>query len=253
MLSVIRGLRSLLSILLVGTYWAVGGAVLWLVVMPWYWLRPQDRFMLVSRFMKGICQGTAALLTLGGAHFRRRGIIPTASPVVVVANHQALLDIVQVTLMAEPRVPAFVTRTRYARFVPLVSASLRLAGAPLVDPKRDPKGAVEAVRRGAAELPHGIIIFPEGHRSLDGAVRPFRTAGLAAALEARRVPVYLVVNDGTWRGRRLLDLLFRVHLIDAFSEVLGPYEIPKDPAEIPGFITRLRQTIVARLDERRAA
>jgi 1-acyl-sn-glycerol-3-phosphate acyltransferase len=253
MLSVVRGVRSLVSVLLVGLLFLLESPVLRLVVIPGTWLFPRHRFLLVSWFMKGICTGIFGLLRLGGAHVRRTGTIPTASPVLVVANHQALLDICQVTLLAHPRVPAFVARRRYARFVPLVSACMRLLGCPIVDPKRDPAGAVEAVRQGARELPHGMLIFPEGHRSVDGAIRPFRTTGLETILRERRTPVYLVLNEGVWRVRRLADLLFRVHLIDATSEAMGPFEPPADDAALPEFISRLRLTLVDRLAELRAA
>jgi 1-acyl-sn-glycerol-3-phosphate acyltransferase len=253
MLSVIRGARSLLSVLLVGLLFLVLSPVLRLVVIPGAWLFPRHRFLLISRFMKAICVGIFALLRLGGARVRRAGTLPTASPVLVVANHQALVDICQVTLLAQPRVSAFVARRRYARFVPLVSACIRLLGSPIVDPKRDPAGAVEAIRRGARELPHGIMLFPEGHRSIDGAIRPFRTAGLETVLGERRMPVYLVLNEGVWRVRRLADLLFRVHLIDARSEVIGPFEPPADDKALPEFIQGLRQTLVDRLAEIRAA
>jgi len=252
MLSVIRGARSLLAVLLVGLLFLLLSPPLRLVVIPGAWLFPRRRFLLVSLFMKGICTGIFGLLRLGGAHFRRRGTLPTSSPIVVVANHQALLDICQVTLLARPRVPAFVARRRYARFVPLVSACIRLLGCPIVDPKRDAAGAIEAVRRGARELPHGILIFPEGHRSIDGAIRPFRRAGLEAALRERRLPVYLVLNDGVWRVRRLADLLFRVHLIDAVSEVKGPFQPPADDAQLPEFIDGLRRRLVERLAAVRA-
>jgi 1-acyl-sn-glycerol-3-phosphate acyltransferase len=252
MLSVIRGARSLSSVLLVGLLFLLMSPVLRLVVIPGSWIFPRHRFLLVTRFMKVMCAGIFALLRLGGAHARRRGVLPTDSPVLVVANHQSLLDILQVSLLAQPRVPAFVSRRRYARFVPLVSACIRLLGCPIVDPKRDPAGALEAVRRGARELPHGILIFPEGHRSLDGAIRPFRPAGMEAILGARRTPVYLVLNEGLWRVRRLADLLFRVHLIDAHSEVMGPFEPPADDARLPAFVQDLRQSLVARLAEIRA-
>ena len=49
--------------------------------------------------------------------------------------------------------------------------------------------------------------------------------------------------------RRLADLLFRVHLIDACSEVMGPFEPPVDEAELPDFIRGLRETLVRRLAE----
>ncbi len=253
MLSVIRGARSLLSVLLVLLLFLLMSPVLRLVVLPGAWLFPRRRFFLVSSFMKAMSAGILGLLRLGGAHARRKGMLPTASPVMVVANHQSLLDICQITLLAQPRVPAFVARRRYARFVPLVSACIRLLGSPIVDPKRDAAGAVEAVRRGARELPHGIIIFPEGHRSRDGEIRPFRTAGLETILGARRTPVYLVLNEGVWRVRRFADLLFRVHWIDARSEVIGPFEPPADDARLPEFIQGLRQTLVDRLAEIRSA
>jgi 1-acyl-sn-glycerol-3-phosphate acyltransferase len=61
-------------------------------------------------FMKWMSASIFGLLRLGGASVRRVGTLPTASPILVVANHQALLDICQITLMAHPRVPGFVTR-----------------------------------------------------------------------------------------------------------------------------------------------
>jgi 1-acyl-sn-glycerol-3-phosphate acyltransferase len=253
MLTAIRGARSLASVLLVGLWFLVGSPILRLLVIPGAFFFPGERFRLVSLFMKMMSAGIFALLRLGGAHVRRVGTLPTASPILVVANHQALLDICQITLMAHPRVPAFVTRSRYSRFVPLVSASIHLLRSPIVDPKRDPQGSVEAIRKGARELPHGMVIFAEGHRSHDGEVRPFRTAGIEAVLRERRMPVYLVANDGVWRVRRFADLLFRVPLIDAYSEVLGPFEPPTDPAHFPAFIQELREKVRARLAEHRAA
>ena len=253
MLSVIRGARSLVAVLLVGLWFLLNSPVLRLVVLPGAWLLPRARFWFVSWFMKQMCVGIFGLLRLGGAHVRRAGTLPTSEPVLVVANHQALLDICQITLLARPRVPAFVTRRRYSRFVPLVSACIRLLGSPIVDPKRDPQGSVEEIRRGVRQLPHGLVIFAEGHRSHDGEIRPFRPAGLQTILTERRLPVYLVLNEGVWRVRRLADLLFRVHLIDAYSEVLGPFEPPADEAELPRFIDGLRRTLVDRLAAVRAA
>jgi 1-acyl-sn-glycerol-3-phosphate acyltransferase len=252
MLSVIRGARSLLSVLLVGFFFLLMSPVLRLVVVPGAWLFPHHRQLLVSWFMKAMSAGILALLRLGGGHARRRGILPTISPILVVANHQALLDICQITLMAHPRVPAFVTRRRYARFVPLVSQCIRLLDSPIVDPRRDAQGSVEAIRKGVRDLSHGVVIFAEGHRSRDGEVRPFRTAGLETVLSERRMPVYLVLNEGVWRVRRLADLLFRVHLIDARSEVMGPFAAPDDVAKLPEFIRGLRGTLVDRLAELRA-
>jgi 1-acyl-sn-glycerol-3-phosphate acyltransferase len=249
MTGLLRGARSLASVLAIGLLFMLGSVLLRLVVVPGAWLFPQHRFLLISAYMKWISRNIQRLLTLGGARFRRIGRVPTAAPVLLIANHQGLVDITQITLLSQPRVPGFVSRRRYARFVPLVSQCIRLLGSPIVDPRRDPVGSVEDIRRGARELPHGILIFPEGHRSADGSIRAFRSAGVEAILRERRLPVYLVLNEGIWRTRRFVDLLFRVHQIDAVSEVMGPFEPPADPAETPEFLKRLRQKLVDRLAE----
>jgi 1-acyl-sn-glycerol-3-phosphate acyltransferase len=251
LVAALRGARSLVALVLVGFEFVLGSVVLRLVVIPGAWLFPRQRYRLVTAFMKVICHLFVGALRVAGARFRRIGTLPTEEPIVIVANHQSLLDIVQITLLARRWVPAFVARRRYARFVPVVSACMRLLGCPIVDPRRDPAGAIEAVRRGARELPHGLLIFPEGHRSLDGEIRPFRPAGLEAILCERALPVHLVVNDGVFRVRTLGDLLFRAHLIDAQAEAFGPFEPPLDQAEVPDFVSRLRDALASRLAERR--
>jgi 1-acyl-sn-glycerol-3-phosphate acyltransferase len=253
LLPVLRGARSLLSILLVGVLWVILTPLLRLVIVPGAWLFPKQRLALVSFYMKLISHATLGLMHLGGARFRREGALPTDSPVAIVANHQGLLDIMQTTILGQPFAPAFVTRTRYERWVPQVSACIRMLHCPMIDPKRDRLRAVKTIRRAAQELPNGLLIFPEGHRSRDGEVRPFRNVGLEAMLRARRVPVYIVVNDGLWHARRFVDSFFGLHLIDAWSAVHGPFEIPEDKAEIPAFVDRLREEIVRRLEEHRAA
>jgi len=251
MIDALRGVRSFVSVLLVGVWFALCSPPLRLIVIPLAWLVPRWRFALVSVYMKTVSRGILFLLGLGGARVRRSGAIPTAAPVYVVGNHQSLIDILQVTLVSHPRVPAFVARTRYARWVPLVSACIRLLGCPLVDPRRDPAGAVEAVRRGARKLPHGLLIFPEGHRSASGKVLPFRAAGFLAMLSERRLPIYAIANEGTWRVRRLTDLLFRVHVIDARTEVLGPWVPPEDEDAWNPLLQEIRQAIEDHLDNLR--
>ncbi len=249
----LRSLRSFVSVLLVGSYFVLGSLVLRLLVVPGCWVLPRRRPLFTSVYMKAMAAGIFALLTLGGARFRRVGRLPTAEPVLIIANHQSLLEILQIALLARPRVPAYVTRRRYARFVPLVSQTMRLLGCPIVDPRHDPRGAVEAVRRGARELRHGLVVFAEGHRSRDGAIRPFRAAGVQAVLEERRMPVFLVLNEGSWRVRRFVDLLVRVHLIDALCEVVGRFDPPEDPTGVPAFVEDLRDRLVRRLAEVRSA
>jgi 1-acyl-sn-glycerol-3-phosphate acyltransferase len=150
-ITALRSLRSFLAVLAVGGLFALGSPVLRLYVLPTAWLFPE----LVSWFMKWMSRNIFRLLSLGGARIRRSGRVPTETPVIVVANHQSLLDICQATLLSDPFVPAFVTRRRYGRFVPLVSASLRMLGSPLIDPSGTPGARSRSFERPCASCPTG--------------------------------------------------------------------------------------------------
>jgi 1-acyl-sn-glycerol-3-phosphate acyltransferase len=227
------------------------GPLLYLVIVPLSWVRPDRRRQLVSWYMKLICRGILAGFRLGGARFDLGNRLPTDRPTLIIGNHQSLLDIVLTTLIADPIVPAFVPRIRYARFVPLVSRCIAMLGCPIVDPKRDPRGAVEVIRQAAAREPYALVIYPEGHRTRDGEIREFRTTGLQAILETRSLPVYLLVSDGLWKARRLVDFVFNVHHLRSRSVVLGPFEPPPDPAGIPAAVAGWRALMVERLHQLR--
>lgn len=250
MIRALNATRSALSLAVVLS-WMLGicGPVLYLAVLPvGAFLSGRPRRRLTSLYMKVVCAGILSGFRLGGARFVLRGRIPTAEPCVVLMNHQSLLDIVTTTLMGDPYVPAFVPRRRYARwYVPLVGACIWLLECPVVDPKRDLQGAIDAMRRAATETHHGLLVFPEGHRTLDGEVRPFKVAGTVAVLSERRLPVYAVVGDGFWFGRRLVDFLLNVHRLRGETEVLGPFAPPADPGDIPDFVQSIRARIVERL------
>ncbi len=252
LLAVLRGTVSLIAAALVGLAWLVLTLFLRLIVVPGSWLFPRHQRRLISLHMKALSWSTLTIVRVGGARFRRKGVLPTGSPIYVVANHQAIVDVMQIALLGRPYAPAFVTRVRYARFMPHVSACVRLIGSPFVDPRKDPQGSLEAIRRAARELNHGLLIYPEGHRTKSGEVGRFRPAGLEAMLCERRLPVYVVINDGLWRGRRFMDAIFRVHLMDGWSEVVGRFEPPENDSEIPAFIEHLRDVIVERLAAHRS-
>jgi 1-acyl-sn-glycerol-3-phosphate acyltransferase len=165
--------------------------------------------------------------------------------VLIVMNHQSLLDIPTAMRLCRPYSPGFVTRSRY-KYVPVIARSVRLIDGPFIDP-RDPDAALAAIRRSAAASTHGMLIFPEGHRSVDGRVRRFRAGGLQAILEARRMPVYLIVTDGIWAARRLVDFVLNVPRIRGRAEVLGPFEPPESDDALPAFVAGLQQTVEATL------
>jgi 1-acyl-sn-glycerol-3-phosphate acyltransferase len=247
------GVRSSLATASVLLWILVAGSLLiYPFVAPAAWLFPAKRHWLISRFMKFICRGIFALLRLAGARGQRVGRVSTDEPVLILMNHQSLLDIVTATLMAGPNVPAFVTRIRYARGIPVVSTSVRLLGCPVIDPKRDPRGALGVLRDRAAALDKGVLIFPEGHRSRDGEIRAFKTAGAQAILSARPMPVALLVTDGFWTSRRLVDFVFDCGALRGRTEVLGPFPCPDRPEELGAFLEEMRERMVEHLRQMRS-
>jgi hypothetical protein len=66
------------------------------------------------------------------------------------------------------------------------------------------------------------------------------------------MPVYLIVTDGFWAARRLLDFVLGVGKIRGETEVLGPFEPPgEDTDALPGFVESLRETMIAHLAQMR--
>lgn len=238
----------LLFILVVGVFWQR------LVLWPISLFRRERLRAWTSPYMRFQCRGILGLLSaVGGARFTRQGSLPTsAGPILILMNHQSLLDICTVVLMGRDYVPAFVTRSRYTRGVPVIALCTRFIDCPSVDPKRDPRGAVTAIEVAAGVERYGMLIFPEGHRTLDGQIRPFKSSGAEAVLRTGRWPVYLVVGDGLQSGRRLIDFLANVSHLRGRSEVLGPFEPPADPEQHHAFLLEMRATMVRQLEQMRA-
>jgi 1-acyl-sn-glycerol-3-phosphate acyltransferase len=239
----VKHARSAAAVALVLVWMVVGGFVQRLVFWPAVHLFPRRRQRLVAVYMKMMSGGILHLLRLGGARAARPHSLPTQEPSLILMNHQSLLDIPTVVLIAQPFVPRFVARARYGRFIPAVSLCIRQLGCPLIEPS-DRRAALETLRTAAREQPHGLLVFPEGHRTRDGALQAFRTAGAELVLRERPAPVYVVVTDGFWACRRLVDFVFNVHRIQGRTEVLGPFA-PPDPERIGPFLEDMR----ARMEE----
>jgi 1-acyl-sn-glycerol-3-phosphate acyltransferase len=245
----LAGVRSLLG---------VGGLVVWLlvgdlwervVVWPAMRLRPSRGQAIIAWYMKGMSRGILGLIRAAGGRVQRTGVVPTSEPGYIVMNHQSLLDIPTVVLMSEPYIPRFIARRRYGKWVPAVSLCMRLLGCPLIEPENR-KGSLRALREAAQAQPHGILVFPEGHRTRDGEIQEFHTAGLEIMLRERPLPVYVLVTDGFWKGRRFVDFLFNIDRIDGVTEVMGPFPPPADREYRP-FLEGIRGQMIERLRQMR--
>lgn len=252
MASALRTLRGALAFFAVLFWFLVNAPLVYLVLLPLVLLWGQQRRAITTWFVRYMSRGILVFLRLGGARFAWRGELPTDRPALVLMNHQSQIDIVVAALMCRPDAPVFVPRARYTHwYIPVVAPAIYMLECPVVDPKRDVQGAVDAMRRAVMESDRVLLVFPEGHRSLDGEIRPFKSAGTLACLEARRLPVYLVVTDGVWAGRRLVDFLSAVPHLRGETEVLGPFEPPAANEELPAFLERARERMIQHLRDMR--
>ena len=180
MLSVLRGARSLLSVLLVGLLLHADEPAAAPRRGPGRVPLPEPALPAREPVHEGDQRTASGPACASAARASGASAAsPPHEPVLVVANHQSLTR----HPADHADVDAARARVRHPQPLPaLRPARLRRAsvcsGRPIVDPRRDPEArARRDPSRGARELPHGLAIFPEGHRSRDGEILPFHAAG----------------------------------------------------------------------------
>jgi 1-acyl-sn-glycerol-3-phosphate acyltransferase len=226
---------------------------LYLVILPWTWLRPADAKRIGADWVSFLARALVFLMRVGGARFEFSGEIDGDQGGVVIMNHQSVLDIPPIIYIIKKRLPRFVIRKKYTQGVPTVSQATRFIDCIPVDPKVERTAAVLALRRVSREgLSHPVLVYPEGHRSRDGEILPFRPAGLLALLAEKPVPVWIIVNDGLWRLRTLRDTLFALGTVRCRLKAIGPVMSPGNPDDIPAFIEEQRQVLIRELAKMRA-
>jgi 1-acyl-sn-glycerol-3-phosphate acyltransferase len=132
--------------------------------------------------------------------------VPADAAYVYCSNHQSLLDILVLgsVLPGDYKWAA----KRSLMKIPFLGWHLRLAGHVPVDRSAGSRAAAEVIGRFEEVLRQGkpLLVFPEGTRSEDGILHPFKNGGFYAAVRAG-VPVIPVALDGTHR-------LMKKHAID---------------------------------------
>jgi 1-acyl-sn-glycerol-3-phosphate acyltransferase len=125
--------------------------------------------------------------------------VPTHAPVILMSNHQSLVDIAAIVLTL-PRTQRwrFVAKKELTR-VPIFGQALVASGHIIID-RGDREKAVVSLRRAAERIRSGttVIVFPEGTRSPDGHLRHFKSGPFHLAVEAQ-VPVVPVTVSGSQR------------------------------------------------------
>jgi 1-acyl-sn-glycerol-3-phosphate acyltransferase len=139
------------------------------------------------------------LLWVGGVKLlvHGRDHIDTSKPAIYVSNHQSTIDI-PVLFMAIPVNLRFVGKKELG-YVPILGWYLVLAGYILID-RGNHRKAIASLEKAAQKIRKGtnIIVYPEGTRSPDGTVMPFKKGPFALAIKSG-VPIIPVTIEGSGR------------------------------------------------------
>ena len=157
--------------------------------------------------------------------------IPKQSNVLIIANHQSLLDVVILIVLMPIRITFFAKR-ELAK-VPLLSADIRRMGHIFVD--RDAaKKARQQLKIVETKLIEGknIIIFPEGTRSIDGTIAPLKRGAFLMAANTRKpiLPCYIQGTGNILNKRSLLLSPGSIHV--HIAPTLVTQDDTQDPKDL---------------------
>lgn len=217
-------------------------------------LRPERRDVMLGRWQRGIAHFVLGVVRIvGGARLGPLPSIPGRPGVLILMNHQSLLDIPIMVASLDNLYPRIVTRSRYAYGKPLISHMIRQYQYPLVRSGATKKVELAAIEEAARTSTVPMAIFPEGTRTRDGSIGRFKIGGLDRILGARQWTVYVVVADGFWRAARLDDFLTSVSEIDGEVRCLGPFEPPAPGEPVDDFVNGMQRMMAETLDDMRNA
>lgn len=150
-----------------------------------------------ERLHTGARQWARVCLWLGGVSLKVIGVehLPTQGAAVYMSNHQGNFDI-PALFAGLPVQFRWLAKAELFR-IPLFGLTLRIAGAIPVE-RQDRRLSILSMNLAAQRVVAGtsIMIFPEGTRSPDGALLPFKKGGFILALQAQ-VPIVPIAIDGS--------------------------------------------------------
>lgn len=168
--------------------------------------------------------------------------IPDGQPVVLVANHQNMIDILTCAV-GVPIEHGFAAKAGL-KTMPFIGAVLRSSPSVFVD-RSTPRRAVESVQEAASLIRSGnsVLIYPEGQRSYGPQVGPFLRGAFLLAVEAGVpiVPVIQLDNFGVMHEKMRASRPGTVHLVIAEpipTQGLTRADIPRLMVEVRAVMER---------------
>ncbi len=178
--------RFVLLLILTWLYIAIAGLISLPVLLTPYGL---TWFYTVARL------GIVFLFRLAGIRleFTGREALPRSGRVVYMANHQSFLD-PPALLLAMPGPISFLAKKELFR-VPLLGWGMRRGDFVPVN-RADREQARQSIQRAVEQVRQGrpLLVFPEGTRSADGILLPFRMGAFQIAAQAESIIIPVTIQ-----------------------------------------------------------
>jgi 1-acyl-sn-glycerol-3-phosphate acyltransferase len=181
-------MRTLLSYLLTPIFYLAFGLILVVfdplqrITLKLFGHRAHDT--IISVITGSLTNSTRIL----GATYKVEGRehLPDDRPLIFTANHQSMYDIPPIFWFFRKYHPKFVVKQELARGIPTISYNIRNGGSVTID-RKNPKQAIHQIQKLGQFInkkKFAAVIYPEGTRSRSGSMKPFKTAGVSALLDA---------------------------------------------------------------------
>lgn len=152
------------------------------------WKRGGNGAHLVGRFW------ARSILFLSGVKVSVRGLehIAPGGPYLYMVNHQSMFDIL--SLLAHLPVQFRWLAKKELFHIPVFGYAMARAGYISID-RSDRRAAHKSLLEAAQRIAGGVsvVIFPEGSRSMDGQIQPFKAGGFHLAIRSGRPIVPVVI------------------------------------------------------------
>jgi 1-acyl-sn-glycerol-3-phosphate acyltransferase len=141
---------------------------------------------------------TELTLRLLDCHLDVRGTVPPGR-YIVISNHQSIADIAIIPWALRTLNVKFVAKEGLGRGIPTVSMALRHWGSALISRHGTRKDieCMKAMARGLAYWDASVVVFPEGTRSRDGRLQPYKSGAVRIVAKETALSLLPIVIDGT--------------------------------------------------------
>lgn len=191
-----------------------------------------------DRTMASLQRTLLRVVRIAGVRFdiERSDALKASGGYIFISNHQSMFDIPIFGGILSKNYPKYVSKRSLARGIPAISLNLAKGGHALIDrgDRSQAVAVIEEMARSCEERDVSPVIFPEGTRSRDGSLGPYKTGGVAGLMTgAPGLEIVPAVIDGLWKvsANNMFPIPFGTRVRVRFGDPIAR-TADEDPADI---------------------